>query len=113
MTLFKNIPSVEIVSIDLFDLFTEVTVSWSTTRTRACNNDHKRLDLPTGRGVGRGEGIARFLTFFVTPSNFSIYKIHDTRKFNSWSLQLSMIAQQRYTFRKEFQIVYTVRADCF
>lgn len=56
MTLFKNIPSVEIVSIDLFDIYRSYrSILMNYSGTGMCHNDHKRLDLPTGRGEGGGE----------------------------------------------------------
>lgn len=57
MTLFKNIPSVEIVSIDLFDIYRSYrSILTNYSDTAMCHNDHKRLDLPTGRGREEGEG---------------------------------------------------------
>lgn len=106
MTLFKNIPSVEIVSIDLFDIYRSYrSILTNYSDTAMCHNDHKRLDLPTGRGreEGRGERggvLTRFFERFVTPSSFSIYKIHRHPRFKSGSV--TIIDDRATTIRRRF-----------
>lgn len=75
-----------------------------------CHNDHKRLDLPTGRGREEGEGrkgrgerggvLTRFFERFVTPSSFSIYKIHRHPRFKSGSV--TIIDDRATTIRRRF-----------
>lgn len=128
MTLFKNIPSVEIVSIDLFDIYRSYrSILMNYSDTGMCHNDHKRLDLPTGRGEGGGGGgkggerdkggRGGVLTRFLTIRNaFKFLYLQDSWHPRFKSGSVTIIDDRATTIRRRFTRFKEIKlfaSDCF